>query len=73
VASGLGTRVGPLSIDSDGFGSGRSATVIFRRTWLLLRVVGEGGLTGDRLLGMERRRKKRGEGEKEQCVELCEA
>jgi hypothetical protein len=29
---------------------------------LLLRVVGEGGLTSDRLLGMERRRKKRSKG-----------
>jgi hypothetical protein len=31
---------------------------------LLLRVVSEGGRTGDRLLGLERRRKKSGEGER---------
>ena len=39
---------------------------------LLLVPVGEGGLAGDRLLRMERRRKKRGKSESGQCLELCE-
>jgi hypothetical protein len=39
---------------------------------LLLIPVREGGLTGDRLLRMERIRKKGGKGESGECVELCE-
>lgn len=30
------------------------------------------GLTSDRLLGMQRRRKKRGNDQSGQCLELCE-
>jgi hypothetical protein len=40
---------------------------------LLLIPVSESSLTGDRLLRMERRRKKRSKSESGECVKFCEA